>query len=658
MTPSFLLGPWLVDPSQNTVFRDGKAFRVTPKMMRVLVCLVENAGKTVSKEELLCAAWPDTFVSDDVLKGSISELRRLFEDDAHESHVIQTIPKCGYRLVAPLGPVNGNSTGLKESDRQLEPVENFTSRPLAAVATSTVGRRTIASLVDTVTEYRRAKHMWMLAAAILAVLSVALAMLAVANLNGFGRRSFSMAAGSPVHSVAVLPLQNLSADPAQEYFSDGVTDALITDLAQIGSIRVISRTSTIRYKKSSKSLPEIARELKVDGIVEGTIQRDGNRVRITAQLIEANSDRHLWANAYERDLQDTFSLQSEIARSIAQQIRVNLTPAEEQVLSRPTPVNLRAINPYLLGRYHSQNARTLIANDGLSGSREAEADKAIAEFQHAIAEDPNYAPAYVALARTIIEKGPVSSAQSQQVRDAIRKALAIDSGLAEAYLVLGRLNLFDWQWDAAGHEYLRAIRLNPNLADAHGYYGEYLDITGRPEEGFREAEIAKRLDPSSDRLAWEYYVRRQFDRFIELKRNDVDSHMFGPMAHYDLGYGYELAGKYPEAIQEWELAMQGFGFADLAADMHRGYEAGGFTSAIRAWVADREKAASKLRTVYPEELAYLYCILGEKDRAFAWLEKAYQQKTHGMPFLKEDPTWDNIRSDPRFSDLERRIGLP
>ncbi|HLZ40123.1 MAG TPA: hypothetical protein VKQ11_04135 [Candidatus Sulfotelmatobacter sp.] len=474
----------------------------------------------------------------------------------------------------------------------------------------------------------------------------------------FGRNVLGENRAPSIHSVAVLPLQNLSGDPAQEYFSDGMTDALITDLAQIASLRVISRTSTIRYKKSSKSLPEIAHELNVEGIVEGTVQRSGGRVRITAQLIDANSDRHLWAGTYDRDLQDILSLQAEMARSIAQQIKVNLTPREQQLLTRAQSVNLKAIEPYLEGRYHYENERKMIHEGRKKDGREGESQTATEYFKRAIAEDPNYAPAYVAMARALIERAMLSASEDQQVREILRKALAIDPSSAEAHVALGRLDLFDWRWDDCGRDYRRAMELNPNLAEAHSLYAEYLGLTHHPEESLHEAELATSLDPANGRLAWEYYLRRQFDRFIEIKRNEVASHMSGPMAHYDLGYGFERAGKYEEAINEWHEALVEFGLDSQAEALGRGYAADGFRGGIREWVAALEKLAARGETVYPELPAYLYAILGDKDRAFAWLEKAYQEKTHGMPFLKEDPIWDEIRSDPRFSDLERRVGVP
>ncbi|HKE06680.1 MAG TPA: winged helix-turn-helix domain-containing protein [Candidatus Acidoferrum sp.] len=658
----YRFGEYCLDAGERRLHRSGVHIALAPKVFDTLLLLVENPGHLIEKEEFMRKLWPDTFVGDDALARNISILRKVLEGSSDAQSVIATVPKKGYRFVAEVFQNGTQSEEFQTADLWdlAKAVEQLRPTPVSYLASSNGNEGSDAGIPQTVPN---SSSPWsglpfILFALTLGFLAGLLTFYLLYPTPFFSRHVFGMNPSPSIHSVAVLPLQNLSVDPAQEYFSDGMSDALITDLAQIRSLRVISRTSTIRYKKSDKSLPQIARELGVDGIVEGTVQRSGNRVRINAELIEANSDRHLWAKSYESDLQDALTLQSEIARSIAQQIRVKLTPDEEQVLIHTRPVNLRAIEPYLRGRYHLATARGMFPNSTGKLGREAEIQGAIAEFHRAIAEDPNYAPAYVAFASTLVMKGDLSPSDSRQAEEALGKALAIDPDSAEAHMFLGRLYLWEWRWEETGREYQRAIELNPNLADAHGYYTEYLDLTGHLDQGLREAEIAKSLDPASDRIAWEFYIRHQFNRFIELKRNDVASHMFGPMAHYDLGYGYDRAGLHDAAIHEWEEAMAGFGFKEQTEAIHRGYAKNGFQGAIREWVSALERLRASGQTVYPELPAYLYAVLGDKDRAFAWLEKAYQHKTHGMPFLKEDPTWDDVRSDPRFADLERRVGVP
>jgi len=630
---------------------------LAPKVLDTLLLLVENPGHLIEKEEFMRKLWPDTFVGDDALARNISLLRKVLEGSSEAQSVIATVPKRGYRFVAEVARNGTHAQDFQTADLW-DIAGEVKELPAAPSPSSDSSGGNESSLPVTPLAVPDSSARWrgipfVLLTLTLGFLAGLVTFYILYPKPFFSRHVFGMNASPVIHAIAVLPLQNLSADSTQEYFCDGMTDALITDLAQIRSLRVISRTSTIRYKKSDKSLPQIARELGVDGIVEGTVQRSGNHVRINAELIEANSDRHLWGKSYESDVQDALTLQSEIARSIAQQIRAKLTPDEEQVLVHAQPVNLSAIEPYLRGRYHLANARNT-----MDASRETEAQSALKEFHRAASEDPNYAPAYVAIAGTLVIRESLTPSDIHQAREAIQKALTIDPKSAEAHMFLGRLSLWDWNWDAAGYEYQRAIELNPNLADAHGYYVEYLDIIGHPDQALREAELLKSLDPASDRLAWEFYVRHQFDRFIELKRDDIASHMFGPMAHYELAYGYERAGMREDAIHEWEEAMAGFGFKDQAEAIHHGYATNGFQGAFREWAATLERLSASGQSVYPELPAYLYAVLGDKDRAFAWLEKAYQQRTHGMPFLKEDPTWDDIRSDPRFSELVRRVGIP
>src|SRR5437588_1977822 len=296
MTGDFRVGPWLVRPGLNSISQNGTSDRVERKVMEVLVCLAEHSGEAVPKEKLLQTVWPDTFVSDDVLKRSVSELRRVFEDDAHESRVIETIPKRGYRLVARVEPVNG-------SDQLVRASEHIESR----------------------TEIKRGpRKLWIASFAVFGGL-LFLSVLIALNVAGLRDRISLRSAAPSIHSLAVLPLASLSSDPAQEFFADGVTDALITDLAHISALRVVSRTTMMRYKKTEKPLPQIARDLNVDGIVEGTVQRSGERVRITAQLIYGSGDQHLWAQSFERDVKDMLALQSYVAGEIADEIQVKVT---------------------------------------------------------------------------------------------------------------------------------------------------------------------------------------------------------------------------------------------------------------------------------------------------------------------------------------------
>jgi TolB-like protein/Tfp pilus assembly protein PilF len=494
------------------------------------------------------------------------------------------------------------------------------------------------------------------------VLVLLVCLLVILNVGGVRERKGS--GSPPIHSVAVLPLQNLSGDPAQQYFSDGLTDALTTELSQIRALRVISRTSVMKYRQDTgKSLPEIARDLNVDAVLEGTVQRSADRVRITAQLIYGPGDQHVWASSYERDLRDVLALEADIATAIAGEIRLQLSPQEKERRPVRRPIKLKALEAYLQGQYRSLGAPLAEKN------KEHEYSQAMHDsiefYEEAIREDPTYAPAYVAMAEVWAWGGSAIAAPLLQnsegvtkARAALRKALELDPQLAEVHMNLGHLAfVIDWDWTTTERELLRAIELNPNLAVAHEWYAVYLDAMGRLDEGMKEFEILQQLDPGNQHTADAFYDRRQFERVIELRRLDIERHAYGQGAHLDLAYPLVRVGKYKEAVDEWIELMVELGYRDLADDLRHGYKRAGFKGAVAAWVAGLEKYKDSpaLPTLLP---AYLYTILGDKDRAFAWMERAYAGRDEGIPFLNVNPDWDDLRSDPRFQELVRRVGLP
>jgi TolB-like protein/DNA-binding winged helix-turn-helix (wHTH) protein len=624
-------GAFEADLPARELRKQGLKIRLQDQPFQVLTILLERPGELVTREELHRVLWPsDIFVDfDNSLNTAINKIRDALGDSAENPRFVETLPRRGYRFIAPIrNGENGYGSISEQQPAQKQPHPATRSRPATAQ--------------------------------VLTVLAVAIVLLvALVGFDARGvRNRWRTTPIAEVRSLAVLPLENLSNDPEQEYFTDGMTDALITQLSQISALKVISRTSVMPYKKITKSLPQIVRELGVDAVVEGTVQHSGDRVRITAQLIHGATDKHIWAGSYERKVQDVLSLQEDIARAIADEISVKLTPQERVRLAQTRPINLAAVEAYLQGQYHNQRARDMGFHFGVRQEQDEEFEKAIEYFQRSLAKDPNYAPTYVAMAEVWTHPGYPRVWKEANAREAIRKALEIDPTIGEAHADLGRIEFIEWNWVAAGQEFKRAIELSPNLAKAHRYYSEYLDITGHADESMKEAEQTNALNPSDDQLAWNFYVRRQFDRFIEFKRSDIERRAFGPMAYYDLGYGYERNGMYREAVSAWEQAMDGFGYKQSAEALRRGYSAGGFKGAMREWAATDEALYKKGEAIYPSQLAYIYGILGEKDRAFLWFEKSYEEHTPDMPFLQVDPTYDDLRSDPRFADLERRVGLP
>jgi TolB-like protein len=450
------------------------------------------------------------------------------------------------------------------------------------------------------------------------------------------------------HAIAVLPLQNLSGDPGQDYFADSMTEELITDLGQLSATRVISRTSTMTYKGTTKTLPQIARELGVDTVVEGSVLHQGNQVRITAQLIDARTDHHLWARSYVRDLNDVLTLQAEVARTIADQIRIAVTPEERARLARSRTVDPEAEELYL------QGMQAL----GLGNPRGA-----IGLFQKAIDKDPNYAQAHAALANSYGWMGeagwmPYSEAFPKE-KAAANKAIALDEALPEGHVQLAHaaMNL-DWDWATEGREFKRALELNPNSAPVRWAYSNYLELMGHLPEAIRESQLALQLDPVSSRAfttsAFVYYYARQYDQaLLQMQHASALPHETAQLT-FSLAVIYAQKGMYEEAIQQFQkLGDQ----PHALGHMGNAYARMGREAEARKMISELQKQVQNTG-VGRYEIALVYAGLGEKDEAFAWLEKAVAARDKGLTYLKIDPCLDPLRSDSRFQDLVRRVGLP
>jgi TolB-like protein/DNA-binding winged helix-turn-helix (wHTH) protein len=615
----FRVAAWLIEPRLNTVSRNGVRVHLEPKVMEVLVCLAQHVGEPVPKEELLQAVWPDTFVTDDVLKRSISELRRVFEDDAHESRIIQTIPKRGYRLIVPVEPINGKQSA---SPVQMSPAPS------------------------------RSLRKWLVLALVSGLATLMLIVLT------FGRHSlrFGKSTSPQIRSIAVLPLENLSGDPAQEYLSDGMTDALITDLAQMRSLKVISRTSSTQYKKAKKSLPEIARELSVEGVIEGTVQRSGDRVRVTAQLVEGGSDRHLWASSYERDLRDVFALEREVAADIARQVQGQLPAPTQWHLPQPQATNPGALEAYLRGSYH--------LNRYGKGSGEQERRKASEYFQLAIDADPNFVLAYIGMAKAH-DDVLVGSREDWEIRrKAAEKALALDPNSSEALGILANLRWEkDFDWSGAEQEYRQAIALDPNNAKVRDDFCTLLAEMGRLEEAWRECQIAQELDPGNAHLPFILYWRGEYDRAIAMLRTMIERHPDDGGMHFLLFQCYTQKASHKDSMEELAKTLTLYGLTEAADKIQRAFEMSGYRAALQELANELERLQATRKFFAPVNLADIYAILGERDRAFFWLEQAYtyrEQVSTGEPvdYVMVDPMLDPLRSDPRFKSLRRRIGLP
>jgi len=495
---------------------------------------------------------------------------------------------------------------------------------------------------------------WGLAIPVVALLVLG-AVLTAFNVAGLRDRLIALIAGPPhIESIAVLPLKNLSGDREQEYFSDGMTEELITSLGKIAALRVISRTSVMIYKDTKKTLPTIARELNVEAIVEGSVLRSGNRVRITAQLIQATAERQLWAESYERDLSDVLALQSEVARAIVEQIRIKLSPQEEGRLLAARTVKLDAYEAYLKGRYFWNKRDREAVMEGLK------------YFQQAVEMDPTYALAHAGVADSYVVLGHNNWLSPHEAfpkaKAAALKALEIDDTTAEAHTSLALNKQSEWDWMGAETEYKSALALNPGYAIAHQWYSLFLSETGRHEQAVVEAQRAAELDPLSSIISFNmgqilYTARRYAEARRAIQRTLGVSPDFFP-ARYFLGVVYLQEHKFQESIAELqEAAILSPGDDATKATLGYVYALSGRKSDSQE-VLNELKEQSKRRYVSPYLIALIYAGLGKRGEAFEWLEEAYKQRNSELPWIGVEPMFDPLRSDTRFHDLVGRMKLP
>ena len=614
-----------LDVRAGELRKRGVRLRLQGQPLQVLAALLGRAGDVVTREELRAQIWTaDTFVDfDHSLHNAIARLREVLGDSAETPRYIETLPRRGYRFIAPVEGVE------IQTPTRSAPPEQPSELPSGLMRTKS--RTFLAGSVFT--------------------LLVAGSVFWLARPGAHGTN-----AAPRLNSIAVLPLENLSGNPSEEFFADGMTDQLITDLAEIGSLRVISRTSVMPYKGTKKGLPEIARELNVQAIVEGSVVRSGQRVRVTAQLIQASTDQHLWAKTYDGDLGDVLKLQGEVADAIAQQVRAELAPHQLAQPRLPHTVNPAAYDAYLKGRFYFTNEYT--KPDSLI--------KAQHLFEEAIQKDPNFALAYAGLADTYVYLAFAGVLQKdaayQSAKQAVAKALQLDDTIGEAHDTLGLLDSdFDWDWDAADREFNRAIALAPSYSCAHEDRANFLASVGRRSEALAEIAKIDQLDygfSAARTVSGTYYALRDYPALIEASKRGLLLDPKDSLQHYFLGAGFEGIGDLQQAISEFQKAVQlSDGSLDAAVALAHAYSAAGKKTEAEKILQDLKRKA-KQTSVSPYTMATIYAGLGENDKAFEFLEKAYSQKSLGIPAsLKSDLALDSLRPDPRFQRMLRRIGL-
>jgi TolB-like protein/DNA-binding winged helix-turn-helix (wHTH) protein/tetratricopeptide (TPR) repeat protein len=629
-------GDFTLDKREHTLKKSDQPVYLRPKSFETLAFILEHRGRLVSKDELLDRVWAGVVVTDGTLTHCIEEIRRAIGDDPHHPQYIQTVPRVGYRFIAEVHDLHEGSseeeiveeqefTALKLKFRDDEEVDAGTERYVKALSAGLFapGRWKPAT--------------WSIAASMIVLLLV---IALVYYVPGTGEGTIS--------SLAVLPFENLSRDPEQDYFADGLTDALIAEIAKIGKLRVISRTSAMHYKNSRKSLGEIAGELQVDGIIEGSVLRSGQRVRITAALIATGGERHLWGESYELDQRDMVPLLGVIARTLAREIPIELTPDEQTRFSSSEPVDPATYELYLTGRYY-WNKRTA---EGLRRGIEC--------FEKALARDPYYAPAYVGLADSYNMLGDYDLLSPQstfpKARAAALQALAIDKTLGEAHASLAFSAMrFDWDWSEVEKEYGRAIALDPNSSSAHHWYGLYLAMRGRFNEARAELHKAHELDPLAliitTNLAWVHYFAREYDQAIAVCGGALELDSTFVSAHVKLGWAYEQKRLYGEARAEFHTALNAQP-DDPTLQLFLAH-----TFALEG--ARNDALASLQRVMEPSRYIYLsdyhvaavYAALGDRIRSLKWLKKAYRERSGWVAWLNVDPRFDGLRGEPQFVAL-------
>jgi TolB-like protein/DNA-binding winged helix-turn-helix (wHTH) protein/Flp pilus assembly protein TadD len=633
-------GTYEVSLQSGEVRKAGLRIRVQQQPMKLLEILLERPGEVVTREELRRRVWADESFGDfdQAVNIAIAKLRSALGDSAENPRFIETLPKRGYRFIADVSVVDADARSIKP-----EPAAGD-------LHGSQKKRKAWRRLQGSELAVAPNRRLWPPRRVIVALAIVlSLPILAVWLFRARDR------APTSIRSLAVLPLDNLSGDASQNYFADGMTDELITNLAQISALRVISRTSVMVYKGARKPLPQIARELNVDAVVEGTVLRSGDQVRITAQLIEASTDKHLWSQSYEGELRDTLALQNRVARAIADQIRINLTPQEQAALKNVKVVNPQAYESYLKGRYF-WNKRTA---DGLK--------VALAYFNQAIEEDPKYAPAYSGLADTYALLGDWQYAvltpkeAFPKAKAAAIKAVELDSALGEAHNSLAFvLDGFDWDFDSAGNQFRRAIELNPGYATAHHWYAWHLSLLGRYDEAIAEMRKAENLDPLSliinADLAELLALAHSYDESIQQSRKTIEMDPNFALAHNQLAQAYLQKHLYDEAVAELQKAVQlSAGSPTCIANLARAYVGSGKRSEAVKLLSDLKKRSNPGYS-NAAEIAMIYASLGDTDQAMNWLEKGYGERFNPGVLLR--PGFDPLRADARFQNLLHRIGLP
>jgi TolB-like protein/DNA-binding winged helix-turn-helix (wHTH) protein/tetratricopeptide (TPR) repeat protein len=626
----FKFGDFTLDRARYRLQRADRRLRLEKLPMELLIFLVERRGELLSRDEIAERLWgKDVFVEvDHSINVAVRKIRVVLRDDSEKPRFVETVVGRGYRFAAPVICSDG------DSNPQVQPISSQ-GQLASGPALLPLEKRTAPTVLKIVLGVT----------AVFALLTIAI-VLNRSVTTGIKQR--------PVTSLAVLPLRNLSGDPSQEYLADGMTESLIGRLSGIHDLRVISRTSTMHFKDTQLSVPEIARTLHVDAIVEGSVMREGSRIRVHVQLIRAATDEHFWSEAYEGELHDVFALESNVAQCIAQKVEVTITGKERERLNAVHSVSPEVYESYLKGRFGLEKSNS-----------KAEVEESIGDFEEAIKRNPQFAPAYVGLADAYFALSSIFIGEPPEtvrpkIISSVRRALELDPDSVEAHLQLAGMEQIQWHWAEAESEYRRVLELNPNDGGAHAGLADWLLCHGRTEEALEWAQRGRELDPlavSSDKISWILFSARRYGEALRESRSLVAVHPNDAGALWGLGFVLIANDQSEEAIPVLERAVSvsdrspGVIGVLIRAYAHAGRRADALR--LLAELKRRKQAG------YIPAAAFVnaYLGLGENDQAFASIEQAYREHSNILQWVKVHPYFDPIRSDPRFADLIRRIGL-
>jgi TolB-like protein/DNA-binding winged helix-turn-helix (wHTH) protein/tetratricopeptide (TPR) repeat protein len=627
-------GAFEINLQSGELRKSGMRLRLSGQPLQVLAILVERSGEVVTREELHSKLWSaDTFVDfDHGLNNAVARIREVLDDSAEAPRYVETIPRRGYRFIAPLTDLLPATLPPSTAELRVGSAHEIT-RPASGP-----------SVLPTEKRFRSTHLMLLGGAAVLVLFTFAFALYRSSHVKGTSKPA--------IKSLAVLPLKNLSGDPTQEYLADGMTEALIGRLSMIRGLRVISRTSVMSLKDSKLSARDIAKTLQVDALVEGSVIREGIRIRVYAQLIRGATDEHFWSETYDRELPDVLALESDVARSVARKVEVTVTGEERSRLVAARHVSPDVYESYLKGQFAKGNSR-------------AEIEQSIAYFEDAITKDATFAPAYVGLADAYETlSGSFLGAPTYETRPkvtrAAQKALDLDPGLAEAHALLGRILKKQFQWADAEAEYKQALALNPNNSTAHLDYAQWLMSHGRVDEALAWSRRARELDPlgkTGDTIGWMLFQARRYDDSIRELRSFLAVYPNDAIAHLFLAFPMIANGQAEEAIPDLEktatMMHRSPGALELLATAHA--RAGHRAEALRLL----EELKQRRKTGYVQATSFINpnLALGNYYEAFVWFERAYHEREGILQWLKVHPFFDPVRGDPRFADLLHRVGL-